>query len=178
MKPARVLVVDDSMTVRSLIRALLARDPNVEVVGEAADPHEARAAIKALNPDVITLDVEMPKMNGLDFLDKIMRLRPTPVIMVSSQTARGASAALAALERGAFDCVAKPGPGEQDNFAEILTAKVKAAANSRAGLARRLDNGARQASAALSPAPPTGRATTGPTDASWRSAPRQAGSRR
>ncbi|WOJ88493.1 chemotaxis response regulator protein-glutamate methylesterase [Methylocapsa polymorpha] len=134
MKPVRVLVVDDSTTVRSLIRMLLARDRNVEVVGEAADPHEARAAIKALNPDVITLDVEMPKMNGLEFLDKIMRLRPTPVIMVSSQTTRGASAAITALEMGAFDCVAKPGPGEQDSFAELLTAKVKAAAGSRVRL--------------------------------------------
>lgn len=89
MKSVRVLIVDDSATVRSLIRMLLGRDASIEVVGEAADPHEARAAIKALNPDVITLDVEMPKMNGLDFLDKIMRLRPTPVIMVSSLTSLG-----------------------------------------------------------------------------------------
>ncbi len=113
MTPIRVLVVDDSATVRSLIRLLLGRDPKVEVVGEAADPHEARATIKALNPDVITLDVEMPKMNGLEFLDKIMRLRPTPVIMVSSLTTRGADAAIAALEMGAFDCVAKPGSGDR-----------------------------------------------------------------
>ncbi|WP_026607225.1 protein-glutamate methylesterase/protein-glutamine glutaminase [Methylocapsa acidiphila] len=130
MKPVRVLVVDDSRTVRSLIRTLLGRDGGVEVIGEAADPHEARAAIKALNPDVITLDVEMPKMSGLEFLDKIMRLRPTPVIMVSSLTASGASTAIAALEMGAFDCIAKPGPGEQNSFAEILAAKVKAAAGS------------------------------------------------
>lgn len=130
MKPVRVLVVDDSMTVRSLIRALLSRDPDVEVIGEAADPHEARAAIKALNPDVVTLDVEMPRMNGLEFLEKIMRLRPTPVIMVSSQTTCGASAAIAALEMGAFDCVAKPGPGEQENFGELLRSKVKAAVGS------------------------------------------------
>jgi len=82
MKPIRVLVVDDSATMRSLIREMLLRDPAIEVAGEAGDALEARTAIKALNPDVITLDVEMPKMNGLEFLDKIMRLRPAPVIMV------------------------------------------------------------------------------------------------
>jgi two-component system chemotaxis response regulator CheB len=152
MKPVRVLVVDDSTTVRSLIRALLGRDNSVEVIGEAADPLEARAAIKALNPDVITLDVEMPKMNGLDFLDKIMRLRPTPVIMVSSQTTRGATAAITALEMGAFDCVAKPGPGEQENFAEMLTAKIKAAAGSRARLLSKQDRTASRGAAAPSAA--------------------------
>jgi DNA-binding NarL/FixJ family response regulator len=98
MKPIRVLVVDDSATMRSLIREMLLRDPAIEVAGEAGDALEARAAIKALNPDVITLDVEMPKMSGLEFLDKIMRLRPAPVIMVSSVTASGASAAIKALE--------------------------------------------------------------------------------
>jgi chemotaxis response regulator CheB/chemotaxis methyl-accepting protein methylase len=131
MTSIRVFIVDDSATVRGLIRLLLDRDPKVEVIGEAADPHEARAAIKALNPDVITLDVEMPKMNGLEFLDKIMRLRPTPVIMVSSQTSRGADAAIAALEMGAFDCVAKPASGEQELFGETLLSKVKAAAGWR-----------------------------------------------
>jgi two-component system chemotaxis response regulator CheB len=149
MKPIRVLVVDDSATVRGLIRALLGRDHRIEVVGEAADPHEARAAIKALNPDVITLDVEMPKMNGLEFLDKIMRLRPTPVIMVSSQTRRGASAAFTALEMGAFDCVAKPGPGEQEVFADLLAAKVKAAAGSRVRSMTRPDQGGSSGAGAL-----------------------------
>ena len=76
MSPVRVLVVDDSLTMRGLISAALKSDPEIEVVGTAADPIEARAAIKALNPDVITLDVEMPNMNGLEFLEKIMRLRP------------------------------------------------------------------------------------------------------
>jgi two-component system, chemotaxis family, protein-glutamate methylesterase/glutaminase len=131
MKPVRVLIVDDSVTVLSIIRAMLCRDPAIEVIGEAADPHEARSAIKAMNPDVITLDVEMPKMNGLQFLDKIMRLRPTPVIMVSSLTSAGADAALAALEMGAFDCVGKPSSGERDQFGETLVAKVKAAAGRR-----------------------------------------------
>ena len=84
MRPVRVLVVDDSATMRGLITAALERDPGIEVVGQAGDPLEARQAIKALNPDVITLDVEMPNMNGLEFLEKIMRLRPMPVIMVST----------------------------------------------------------------------------------------------
>lgn len=130
MRPVRVLVVDDSATMRGLIRAVLSRDLDVEVVGEAADAADARAAIKALNPDVITLDVEMPKMSGLDFLDKIMRLRPTPVIMVSSRTSEGAAATIEALEIGAFDCVAKPSPGDHEHFSG-LTAKVKAAARAR-----------------------------------------------
>ena len=84
--PIRVLVVDDSPTMRGLITAALRRDPEIEVVGSAADPLEARALIKALNPDVITLDVEMPRMDGLDFLEKLMRLRPMPVVMISSLT--------------------------------------------------------------------------------------------
>ncbi|WP_395665404.1 chemotaxis response regulator protein-glutamate methylesterase [Methylocella sp.] len=130
-RAARVVVVDDSASVRALIRALLERDPAIEVVGEAGDPYEAREAIKASNPDVVTLDVEMPKMNGLDFLDRLMRLRPTPVVMVSSLTAQGADAAVAALERGAFDCIGKPGCGEQEAFGAALAAKVKAAAGRR-----------------------------------------------
>src|SRR5690606_7586709 len=86
----RVLVVDDSPTMRGLITAALRRDPEIEVVGSANDPLEAREAIKRLNPDVLTLDVEMPNMNGLEFLEKIMRLRPMPVVMVSTLTQRGA----------------------------------------------------------------------------------------
>ena len=86
----RVLIVDDSPTMRGLITAALRRDPEIEVLGSAADPLEAREAIKRLNPDVITLDVEMPNMNGLEFLEKIMRLRPMPVVMVSTLTQAGA----------------------------------------------------------------------------------------
>jgi CheY-like chemotaxis protein len=115
----RVLVVDDSPTMRSLIRAVLRSDPAIEVVGEAADALEARSAIKQLNPDVITLDVEMPNMNGIEFLDKIMKLRPMPVIMVSTLTQRGAEATLAALEIGAFDCIGKPLPGDPQPFAGL-----------------------------------------------------------
>src|SRR5690606_38503182 len=86
MSSVKALVVDDSATMRSLISAVLRRDPEISVVGQAGDPLEAREAIKQLNPDVITLDVEMPNMNGLAFLEKIMRLRPMPVVMVSTLT--------------------------------------------------------------------------------------------
>ena len=127
---ARVLVVDDSPTMRGLITAVLRSDPEVDVVGQAGDALEARAAIKALNPDVVTLDIEMPNMNGLEFLEKIMTLRPMPVIMVSTMTQRGAGATLAALEIGAFDCVGKPSPGEPHPFGD-LAEKVKAAARSQ-----------------------------------------------
>ncbi|UAK26043.1 protein-glutamate methylesterase/protein-glutamine glutaminase [Sphingomonas nostoxanthinifaciens] len=104
----RAMVVDDSPTMRVMIARLLDADPDIEVVGTADCPAAARQKIKDLSPDVITLDVEMPGMNGLDFLDKIMRLRPMPVVMVSTLTERGADATVRALEIGAFDCYAKP----------------------------------------------------------------------
>ena len=126
----RVLIVDDSATMRSLIATVLQRDPEIEVVGEAGDPLEAREAIKKLNPDVITLDVEMPNMNGIDFLEKIMRLRPMPVVMVSTLTVRGAEATMEALELGAIDCVAKPSTGGLEGFSD-LPFKVKAAAKAK-----------------------------------------------
>lgn len=133
MSKVRVLVVDDSATMRGLITATLRRDPDIEVVGSAADPHEARTAIKALNPDVVTLDIEMPNMNGLEFLEKIMRLRPMPVVMLSTLTQAGADATLKALELGAVDCIGKPssaaaltGPALGD-----LATRVKAAASAR-----------------------------------------------
>lgn len=124
MSQVRVLVVDDSATMRGLISAVLSRDPDIQVVGGASDPFEAREAIKSLNPDVITLDVEMPKMSGLDFLEKVMRLRPMPVVMVSTLTQTGAAISLEALEMGAVDCVGKP------DFQD-LAEKVKTAARSR-----------------------------------------------
>ncbi len=127
---ARVLVVDDSPTMRGLITAVLRSDPDVDVIGQAGDAMEAREAIKQLNPDVVTLDIEMPNMNGLEFLEKIMRLRPMPVIMVSTLTHRGTNATLAALEIGAFDCVSKPQPGDMRPFGD-LAEKVKAAARSQ-----------------------------------------------
>jgi len=140
MSAVRVLVVDDSPTMRGLITAALRRDPEIEVVGTAADPLEARAMIKALNPDVITLDVEMPNMNGLEFLEKIMRLRPMPVVMVSTLTQAGAEITLEALEMGAVDAVGKPGAGVTavEAFAE-LGLKVKTAARSRVRTGGRIE---------------------------------------
>ena len=128
MSPVRALVVDDSPTMRGMISAVLRRDPDIEVIGAVGDPYEAREAIKALNPDVITLDIEMPNMSGLEFLEKIMRLRPMPVVMVSSLTQAGAEETLRALELGAVDCVAKPGAGQ--DLSE-LAQKVKDAAQAR-----------------------------------------------
>lgn len=127
MKTHTVLVVDDSPTMRALIVASLSRDPELRVVGEAADPIEARDAMKRLNPDVVTLDIEMPKMNGLDFLERIMRLRPTPVVIVSTLTEKGADATIRALEIGALDCVVKPSSKNRNSF-ETLGARIKAAA--------------------------------------------------
>ncbi|WP_208349832.1 protein-glutamate methylesterase/protein-glutamine glutaminase [Pseudaestuariivita rosea] len=108
MKPVSVLIVDDSATARKIIRANLEKDGRFMIAGEAASAHEARAAIKTLNPDVLTLDVEMPVMSGLEFLKRLMRLRPMPVMMVSSQTEKGSQRALEALSLGAVDCIGKP----------------------------------------------------------------------
>lgn len=130
INPVRVLIVDDSAAMRGLIAALLSRDPAIEVVGEASDPIEARQAIKDLAPDVVTLDVEMPRMSGLEFLEKLMRLRPTPVIMISSRTQRGAQETIQALETGAVDCLAKPAPGSLGSL-EQLPSKVKMAAKAK-----------------------------------------------
>jgi len=132
MKKIRVLVVDDSATMRGLIAQTLAREADIDVVGEAADPLEARQAIKTLDPDVVTLDIEMPHMSGLDFLEKIMRLRPTPVIIVSTLTKRGAEETLRALEIGAIDCIEKPRPGNEDAFAE-LAVRIRIASRARVG---------------------------------------------
>ena len=108
MKPVSVLIVDDSATIRRILTAVLSSDPEIEVVGAAPEASVARQMIKDLNPDVITLDVEMPHMNGLEFLEKIMRLRPQPVVMVSTLTQKGTEITLAALELGAVDYYAKP----------------------------------------------------------------------
>lgn len=126
----RVLIVDDSTVMRQLIAAALSADPELEVVGEASDPLQAREAIKVLNPDVITLDVEMPNMNGIDFLERLMRLRPMPVVMVSTLTARGTEATLAALELGAVDCIEKPRGSDAAGFRQIAE-KVKMAARAK-----------------------------------------------
>jgi two-component system chemotaxis response regulator CheB len=130
MSKIRVLIVDDSPTMRVLIASVLQSDPEIEVVGLAGDPLEARETIKLLDPDVITLDIEMPKMNGIDFLEKIMRLRPMPVVMVSTLTQEGANATLDALALGAFDCVGKPDGDATRGFPDLVE-KVKAASRSK-----------------------------------------------
>jgi two-component system chemotaxis response regulator CheB len=132
--PYKVLIVDDSALMRQLLIKILSSDPELTVVGTAGDPYIAREKIIALNPDVLTLDIEMPRMDGLTFLEKLMRGHPMPVIMISSLTAKGADTTLRALSLGAIDYVSKPkldvtnGTIEQ---AEEIVAKVKAAARAR-----------------------------------------------
>jgi two-component system chemotaxis response regulator CheB len=131
--PVRVLIVDDSALMRQLISTMLSADPEIEVVGTAPDPHVAREKIKALHPDVVTLDVEMPRMDGVTFLRKIMSLRPMPVVMISTLTQAGAEVTLEALEIGAVDFIAKPVhdvASAMSELAEELQSKVKAAARS------------------------------------------------
>src|ERR1700693_5568458 len=133
-KKIRVLVVDDSAVMRQLLTEILCTDPGIEVVGTAPDPYVAREKIKLLNPDVLTLDVEMPRMDGLAFLRNLMRLRPMPVVMCSSLTQQGAAVALDALSLGAVDFVAKPvvdvAHGIRDAAGEIIS-KVKMAAHAQ-----------------------------------------------
>ena len=129
----KVLVVDDSALIREVLTRMLSRDGDIAVVGTATDPIDAREKIKTLNPDVVTLDIEMPNMNGLAFLEKLMRLCPTPVVMVSTLTKKGASETLLALELGAVDFVAKPSAeaeGGIDAFGANLRDKIRAAAKS------------------------------------------------
>ncbi|MBL3591395.1 MAG: chemotaxis response regulator protein-glutamate methylesterase [gamma proteobacterium endosymbiont of Lamellibrachia anaximandri] len=130
----KVLVVDDSALVRQLLTSILSDDPGIEVVGSAADPFVARDKIKKLNPDVLTLDVEMPRMDGVTFLGNLMRLRPMPVVMVSTLTEQGADVTLRALEAGAVDFVSKPKldvAHELPEYSEEIIGKVKAAAKAR-----------------------------------------------
>ena len=130
-RPIRVLIVDDSALVRSLLSDILNAAPGIEVVGVAADAHVAREKIKQLNPDVLTLDVEMPKMDGITFLRNLMRLRPMPVVMVSSLTERGADVTLDALALGAVDYLSKPKidlAATLKDYTEELIEKVRIAA--------------------------------------------------
>jgi two-component system chemotaxis response regulator CheB len=139
--PVRVLIVDDSALMRQLLSNMLSADPEIEVVGTAPDAHVARERIKALNPDVLTLDIEMPHMDGVTFLRKIMTLRPMPVVMISTLTHAGAETTLEALEIGAVDFIAKPVTDVAAAMGELaaeLQAKVKAAARTRVR-ARRTD---------------------------------------
>ena len=127
----KVVVVDDSALVRGLLTEIINRQPDMVCIGAASDPLVAREMIRNLNPDVITLDVEMPRMDGIDFLSRLMRLRPMPVVMVSTLTERGADVTLKALELGAVDFVAKPKIGISDGLRQLgddITDKIRTAA--------------------------------------------------
>lgn len=130
----KVLIVDDSALIRSVMKEIINSQPDMEVVGVAPDPIIARDMIKQTNPDVLTLDVEMPRMDGLDFLEKLMRLRPMPVLMVSSLTERGSEITLRALELGAVDFVTKPKMSIQSGmleYTEMIADKIRAASKAR-----------------------------------------------
>ena len=130
----RVVVVDDSALVRGLLAEIIDRQPDMCCIGAASDPLVAREMIRNLNPDVITLDIEMPRMDGIDFLSRLMRLRPMPVVMVSTLTERGAEVTLRALELGAIDFVAKPKLGVADGLrllAEDITDKIRIASKAQ-----------------------------------------------
>jgi len=129
--PYKVLIVDDSALMRQLLTQILGSDPELQVVGTAGDPYTARDKIKALKPDVLTLDIEMPRMDGLTFLEKLMRGHPMPVVMISSLTGKGADTTLRALSLGAIDYIAKPKLDVSDGTIEQagdIVAKVKNAA--------------------------------------------------
>lgn len=136
-RPIRVLVVDDSAVVRKLVSDALKSAPDIEVVGTAADPYVARDKIKELNPDVLTLDLEMPRMDGLTFLKILMEQRPLPVIIISSLSPRGSDNALEALRLGAVDVLAKPeDPSSLGDLGPQLIARIKAAAGAHLRPAR------------------------------------------
>ena len=132
MKKIRVIVVDDSALVRSLLSEIINRQSDMECIGAANDPLIAREMIRELNPDVITLDIEMPKMDGIEFLGRLMRLRPMPVVMISTLTERGAEVTMRALELGAVDFVAKPRMGISDGIKDLsgqIVEKIRVAAS-------------------------------------------------
>lgn len=147
MKKIRVLCVDDSALVRSLMSEIINGQPDMEVVATAPDPLIARDLIKQHKPDVLTLDVEMPRMDGLDFLERLMRLRPMPVVMVSSLTERNSEVTLRALELGAVDFVTKPKLGLRDGlleYSDMIADKIRAASHSRPRQRRAVEAGTRQ----------------------------------
>jgi len=130
----RVLVVDDSALMRGLLTQMINLAPDMDVVGAAPDAQSAREMIKVLSPDVLTLDVQMPKMDGLEFLERLMRLRPMPVVMVSSFTEAGSDITLKALELGAIDFIGKPRADSgrsMESYAEELVEKLRAAKGAR-----------------------------------------------
>jgi two-component system chemotaxis response regulator CheB len=156
MAKTRVVVVDDSALVRSLLTEIINRQSDMECIGSASDPFAAREMIRNLNPDVITLDVEMPRMDGIDFLSKLMRLRPMPVVMVSTLTERGAEVTLKALELGAVDFVAKPKIGVADGLKQLadeITDKIRIASKARVSKPQAAAPSAPGAAAAARPAP-------------------------
>lgn len=172
VKPVRVLIVDDSASVRQTMTAILSADPDIEVIGSATDPFMAARKIRDEIPDVITLDVEMPQMDGITFLRKLMSQHPIPVVMCSSLTEKGSETLLQAMEAGAVDVILKPKIAAADHLAETadhIRAVVKAAARARLGNLRRP-----RATATTSPAakltadavlpPPTGRAMAKTTE--------------
>ena len=139
MEKTKVLVIDDSALIRNILSKIVNAQSDMVTVGAAPDPLVAREMIKELDPDVLTLDIEMPKMDGLEFLEKLMRLRPMPVVMVSTLTERGAEATMRALELGAVDFVAKPKLDIQKGMAEYaqeITDKIRIAARARLRIAR------------------------------------------
>lgn len=143
MKKIKVLIIDDSALIRNLLTEILKSDPAIEVVGTAADPYIARDKIKKLNPDVLTLDIEMPRMDGIQFLENLMRLRPMPVVMVSTLTEKGADITFKALELGAVDFVTKPTVDVSNQlslYSDELIEKVKTAAVARIQLKRTSDS--------------------------------------
>ena len=151
----KVLCVDDSALIRSLMTEIINSQPDMTVIATAPDPLVARDLIKQTNPDVLTLDVEMPRMDGLDFLEKLMRLRPMPVLMVSSLTERGSEITLRALELGAVDFVTKPRLGIREGlleYTDLIADKIRAASRARLQPARRPAPGVTAASTA-EPAP-------------------------
>src|SRR5258708_10989348 len=138
--PTRVLIVEDSQVMQRLLADLIGHAPDLEVAGIASDPYEARELVKSLKPDVMTLDVEMPRMDGLTFLERLMRVHPMAVVLVSSQTERDAEASLRALELGAVDVIAKPRASDAQGlgeFAAMIAESLRAAA--------KVDVGARDA---------------------------------
>jgi two-component system chemotaxis response regulator CheB len=167
-KPLRVLVIDDSASVRQAMTAILSADPEIEVIAAAADPFAAARHIQEEVPDVITLDVEMPRMDGITFLRKLMSQRPIPVVMCSSLVEEGSETLLQALEAGAVDVILKPRVGVADHLAEahlMIRETVKGAARARLGARRvRATAPAQKLTADAVLPPPTGRAMSRTTE--------------